>query len=67
MSLLETTIPDSGGQIQKSRFTMLTAKTSFHRKRLSRMMRILLFWVSFCAEIITSALANTKNAPCVPV
>jgi len=29
------------------------------------MMRILLFWVSFCAEIITSAFDNTKNAPCV--
>ena len=29
------------------------------------MTRILVFWVSFCAEIITSAFANTKNAPSV--
>ena len=48
-----------------SGFAMLTAKTSFHLKRLSRMTRILVFWVSFCAEIITSAFANTKNAPSV--
>ena len=29
------------------------------------MTRILVFRVSFCAEIITSAFANTKNAPSV--
>ena len=29
------------------------------------MTRILVFWVSFRAEIITSAFANTKNAPSV--
>ena len=29
------------------------------------MMRIFLFWVSDCPEIITSGFANTKNAPSV--
>ena len=48
-----------------SRFAMLTAKTSFRLKRLSRMTRIFVLWVSFCAEIITSTFANTKNATSV--